>query len=387
MQGFVPQLNGICDDFLELLRSCRRPDGAVAGFDQLTNRVGLECKYEADKMRPEEEPDKPTDHSGLRATAEQHLRRLPGATTLSSNPTSPQTIQGFVPQLNSICDDFLELLRSCRRPDGAVAGFDQLTNRVGLESEQHLRRIPGAATLGSVAGFDQLTNRGFVPQLNSICDDFLELLRSCRRPDGAVAGFDQLTNRVGLESEQHLRRLPGATTLGSVAGFDPLTNRVGLEWLRATAEQHLRRLPGATTFGFFAGFNQLTNRDGLESVCALMLGVRLGFLEKRMCGRAAALASAVKVHFRAQRDSYYGAPLWKLAPTTLYRSFVRSEETIHTVVSELMEEARNRKRGEAQDDGMREIFLKILDNPELDVRDKKAAIIDFITAGIETVSG
>ncbi|KAJ2954784.1 hypothetical protein O0L34_g3089 [Tuta absoluta] len=165
------------------------------------------------------------------------------------------------------------------------------------------------------------TMQGFVPQLNGICDDFIELLRSCRRPDGSVAGFDQLTNRVGL-----------------------------------------------------------------ESVCALMLGVRLGFLERRMSGRAAALASAVKVHFRAQRDSYYGAPLWKLAPTTLYRTFVRSEETIHTVVSELMEEARNRKNGEAQDDGMREIFLKILDNPELDVRDKKAAIIDFISAGIETLA-
>lgn len=55
------------------------------------------------------------------------------------------------------------------------------------------------------------------------------------------------------------------------------------------------------------------------------------------------------------------------------------------VVSELMEEARTRKRNVAQDDGMQEIFIKILQNPALDVRDKKAAIIDFITAGIETV--
>lgn len=50
-----------------------------------------------------------------------------------------------------------------------------------------------------------------------------------------------------------------------------------------------------------------------------------------------------------------------------------------------MEEAKSRSKGVAQDDGMREIFLKILDNPALDMRDKKAAIIDFITAGIETV--
>lgn len=61
-----------------------------------------------------------------------------------------------------------------------------------------------------------------------------------------------------------------------------------------------------------------------------MLGTRLGFLERSMSGRATALASAVKTHFRAQRDSYFGAPLWKFAPTRLYKAFVKSEETIHT---------------------------------------------------------
>ncbi|XP_047511159.1 ecdysone 20-monooxygenase isoform X2 [Pieris napi] len=163
------------------------------------------------------------------------------------------------------------------------------------------------------------TMQNFIPQLNNICDDFLILLKNCRRPDGTVLGFDHLTNRMGL-----------------------------------------------------------------ESVCGLMLGARLGFLERCMSGRAATLATAVKAHFRAQRDSYYGAPLWKFAPTTLYKSFVKSEDTIHTIVSDLMEEAKSRSRGAAQDDGMQEIFLKILANPELDMRDKKAAVIDFITAGIET---
>ncbi|CAH0731878.1 unnamed protein product, partial [Brenthis ino] len=162
---------------------------------------------------------------------------------------------------------------------------------------------------------------GFIPELNNICDDFINLLQNCRRPDGIVLGFDQLTNKMGL-----------------------------------------------------------------ESVCSLMLGTRLGFLERWMSGRAAALAAAVKAHFRAQRDSYYGAPLWKFAPTSLYKTFVRSEETIHMIVSELMEEAKLRTCGAAQDDGMQEIFLKIFSNPELDMRDKKAAVIDFITAGIETLA-
>lgn len=50
-----------------------------------------------------------------------------------------------------------------------------------------------------------------------------------------------------------------------------------------------------------------------------------------------------------------------------------------------MEEARAKNEAAAQDDPMQQIFLKILANPALDMRDKKAAVIDFITAGIETV--
>ncbi|XP_028030999.1 ecdysone 20-monooxygenase [Bombyx mandarina] len=165
------------------------------------------------------------------------------------------------------------------------------------------------------------TMQNFLPQLNTISDDFLELLNTSRQSDGTVYAFEQLTNRMGL-----------------------------------------------------------------ESVCGLMLGSRLGFLERWMSGRAMALAAAVKNHFRAQRDSYYGAPLWKFAPTALYKTFVKSEETIHAIVSELMEEAKSKTTGMAQDEAIQEIFLKILENPALDMRDKKAAIIDFITAGIETLA-
>lgn len=57
-----------------------------------------------------------------------HLRK-----NLTVDLTSPQTMQGFLPNLNNICDDFLELLQSCRKRDQSVTGFEQLTNRMGLE--------------------------------------------------------------------------------------------------------------------------------------------------------------------------------------------------------------------------------------------------------------
>ncbi|KAL0819005.1 hypothetical protein ABMA28_008290 [Loxostege sticticalis] len=207
-----------------------------------------------------------------------------------------------------------EIIQVYRRSRPDRYASDGIVNEQG-EKWFHLRRHLTAELTSPH------TMQSFLPELNSICDEFLDLLHSCRGADGIVYGFDQLTNRMGL-----------------------------------------------------------------ESVCGLMLGARLGFLERSMSGRAATLAAAVKAHFRAQRDSYYGAPLWKFAPTTLYRTFVRSEETIHTIVSDLMEEAKSRSRDSAHDDGMQEIFLKILENPALDMRDKKAAVIDFITAGFETLA-
>lgn len=42
--------------------------------------------------------------------------------------------------------------------------------------------------------------------------------------------------------------------------------------------------------------------------------------------------------------------------------------------------------GDESEADLRSIFLNILELKDLDIRDKKSAIIDFIAAGIETVS-
>lgn len=51
-----------------------------------------------------------------------------------------------------------------------------------------------------------------------------------------------------------------------------------------------------------------------------------------------------------------------------------------------MEETIWEKQNEASDDSVEAVFLSILRQKDLDIRDKKAAIIDFIAAGIHTVS-
>jgi len=61
------------------------------------------------------------------------------------------------------------------------------------------------------------------------------------------------------------------------------------------------------------------------------------------------------------------------------------------VISEIIDhELEELKKSAACEDddaaGLRSIFLNILELKDLDIRDKKSAIIDFIAAGIETVS-
>jgi len=43
------------------------------------------------------------------------------------------------------------------------------------------------------------------------------------------------------------------------------------------------------------------------------------------------------------------------------------------------------KQNDARDESVEAVFLSILRQKDLDIRDKKAAIVDFIAAGIHTV--
>lgn len=62
----------------------------------------------------------------------------------------------------------------------------------------------------------------------------------------------------------------------------------------------------------------------------LMLGRHLGFLNPNsgstLVGR---LADAVREHFLASRDAFYGFPFWKLYATSAYKNLTASEETIY----------------------------------------------------------
>lgn len=107
--------------------------------------------------------------------------------------------------------------------------------------------------------------QAFLPSLNTICDEFIELLRAKRNLNTNIA----------------------------------------------------------------ENFQDIVNLFGLEAVCQLMLGRRMGFLSQNPPENVAKLAGAVKMLFITQRDSSYGFGLWKYLPTKTYRDFVATEETIY----------------------------------------------------------
>ncbi|EZA58896.1 Ecdysone 20-monooxygenase [Ooceraea biroi] len=196
---------------------------------------------------------------------------------------------------------------------------------------------------------------------------------------------DRYTN-LGLVNEQgvtwqklRVALTPALTGSGTVSGFFPALNTVTDEFIDLIVSER-------ATNSTVRGFEDLAYRMGLESTCTLILGRHLGFLKPDSSNiLTKRLAEAVRIHFMASRDAFYGLPLWKLLPTSAYKQLIESEDTIYNIISELVETTIREKEDEAKDESVEAVFLSILGQKNLDIRDKKAAIVDFIAAGIHTL--
>lgn len=54
---------------------------------------------------------------------------------LTPELTSAKTVLRFLPELNQITEDFMSFLRTTRDRNGVVSGFEEVANRMGMESE------------------------------------------------------------------------------------------------------------------------------------------------------------------------------------------------------------------------------------------------------------
>ncbi|KAF7997336.1 hypothetical protein HCN44_005613 [Aphidius gifuensis] len=187
-----------------------------------------------------------------------------------------------------------------------------------------------------------------------------------------------LVNVQGDEWQQLRDALtPGLINVKTVMGFFPSLNHV--------ADEFISLIKRKRNDGCVMAFERLAYRMGLESTCTLILGRYLGFLKPSTSSFTYKLAEAVRIHFTASRDAFYGLPIWKYLPTTVWKKFIKSEEEIYDLVSELLEETIDQQKEDAKDEPIEAVFQSILREKTLDMNDKKAGIVDFIAAGIHTL--
>lgn len=189
---------------------------------------------------------------------------------------------------------------------------------------------------------------------------------------------------IGLVNEQgeawyKLRTAltPELTSAKTIAQFVPELNTIVEDFMCL-----LRRVRNEN--GVITNLDEFTNRMGLESTCALILGRRMGFLDNNVDLTAAKLAKAVQDHFCASRDTFYGLPFWKFYKTQAYERLTASEDVIYNIISDLVDSALTEENNTCEIDAVKSVFMSMLQT-DLDLREKKAAIIDFIAAGIQTL--
>lgn len=213
----------------------------------------------------------------------------------------------------------------------------------------------------------------------------------CRPPNEVTAYYrksrpDRYTN-LGLVNEQGATWHKLRTTLTPELTSKE-TMKKFLPELMVVAEDFVKLVDGSRDHNnLVRSFEELCNRLGLESTCTLILGKRFGFLQQKPVDETGKnLADAIRCQFRASRDAFYGIPFWKIFSTPAYVEFVSCENAIYDIISQLVETAiDNGNEVKCPTDNVHSVFRSILSAPSLDVRDKKAAIIDFIAAGIKTL--
>ncbi|XP_041766362.1 ecdysone 20-monooxygenase isoform X1 [Anopheles merus] len=208
--------------------------------------------------------------------------------------------------------EIVEVYRSSR-PDRF--GVTNLINAQGAKWHELRAKLTTGITSRRVL-------QAFIPSVNEICDDFVDLVRRQRADDGTIRNFQDIANSVGLE-------IICCLVLGRRMGY-LTTNRQNAKFMR--------------------------------------------------------LAEAVKESFVYIGESYFGLKLWKYVPTRLYSNFVRCEEIIYETIAEIVYEALEEEQLNCPDNDVKHIFISILQTEGLDTKEKISGIIDLITSAIETLS-
>lgn len=185
-----------------------------------------------------------------------------------------------------------------------------LTNAQGPEWA-HLRMKLTPKTLES-----RKVLAAFCPDLNQVCDDFIDLMKKRRNEQNIVESVEDNLKSMAVETACCL-------ILGRRIGF-----------LNESSEK-----------------NEKMHR----------------------------LATGAKNIFKSCRDAYYGNGLWKYLPSKIYKNYVKSEELVYDTVMEIINETMKDETAMGTENERESLLLTILKTEGLDMRDKISGTIGKTT--------
>eukprot|EP00094_Tigriopus_californicus_P011038 TCALIF_10649-PA protein Name:"Similar to shd Ecdysone 20-monooxygenase (Drosophila melanogaster)" AED:0.09 eAED:0.09 QI:114/0.5/0.33/1/0.5/0.33/3/0/564 len=215
-----------------------------------------------------------------------------------------------------------------------------------------------------------------------------------RPPNEADVFYRRLRHDIYLNDGMVNLNGPKWHTLRSLL-TPPLTNRKTLKsystQMNAIANDLMEHIQVErdNELGMVRDFKDLVYRTGLETVGTISLDRRMGFLHKEMNEETLLILESIKGYQTSSNEAMYGLPWWKYVPTRfsgVLTNLVYHKDNLFNAVGKIVDEALadERNNGSSYDDE-NSILKQLLKTPELDIRDVKASLVDYITAGVETI--
>ena len=138
--------------------------------------------------------------------------------------------------------------------------------------------------------------------------------------------------------------------------------------------------------GIIENFKEMIYKTGLEAVCKVALERRMGFLETSAKVDTEEILDSIHLYQKASTESMYGLPFWKYLPASMSscaRNLMASKDYLFRTFAKIVDETMELDESEAANPNS--ILSALLHVKEVDTKDVKASVVDYITAGMDTI--
>ena len=146
--------------------------------------------------------------------------------------------------------------------------------------------------------------------------------------------------------------------------------------------------------GVVQDFKELVYLAGLETVSDVALEKRMGFLDEKMSDDTKLILESIRGYQTSSNESMYGLPWYQLVPkcfSGVFTNLVKHKDNLFVTIGKVVDETLEANRM-AQDLGFEDddeedqsILNLLLRNEDVHIKDVKASVVDYITAGVETI--